>query len=142
MQSSSTTTSTARILGSVVCAECAVVLALGVLAACLDVRLAESAVVGGLLFVIPNAYFTLYAFRYRGAGWSQLIPLSFNKGLMGKLMLTAAGFAVVFHFNTPNILALFGSYCLLLVIHVWVAHRVSNRISAETAARAPVVETD
>ncbi len=86
--------------------------------------------VGGVIFVIPNTYFTLYAFRYQGAQWSHLIAQSFLQGQMGKLALSAVAFALVFRFYpTLNAIALFGSYGVLMVVHVAVASWVSNNQS-------------
>lgn len=86
-----------------------------------------SVLLGGTIFVIPNTYFTLYAFRYRGAEWSDLIARSFLQGQMGKLALSAAAFALAFHFIPAlNAMALFGSYIVLVFVHIVVAGFISS----------------
>ena len=88
---------------------------------------------GGWLFVVPNTYFTLYAFRYRGAAWARWVARAFYQGLMGKLLLSAIGFALIFRFF-PDVHAvtLFGSYCGVMCAHVWLAKRISDGLQAST----------
>lgn len=55
-----------------------------------------SAVLGALLVVLPQAYFAWRVFRFRGAQFSQSVLKSFYVGEMVKLLMTSAGFAIVF----------------------------------------------
>jgi len=48
---------------------------------------ALSVLLGGLVYWVPNAYFTLYAFRFRGAQAAILILRSMYRGEFGKLLL-------------------------------------------------------
>lgn len=60
-----------------------------------------SVLAGALIYWLPNAYFTLYAFRFRGAQAAVLILRSMYRGEFGKLMLTAIGFSMAFVFLSP-----------------------------------------
>lgn len=78
---------------------------------------AKSFALGCLIYIVPNAYFTYYAFRYRGAELTQWIVRSFKWGQTGKLALVMAGFALVFRFTGDlNHLALFGGFIAMAVI--------------------------
>ena len=75
---------------------------------------AYSALLGGLVAVIPNVYFTYKAFQYFGARSIAVIVQSFWAGEMGKLILTAVFFAVLFLGVKPlNVLAVFSGYILV-----------------------------
>lgn len=70
-----------------------------------------SSISGGLCCALPNAYFVWRAFRFRGARQARQIVSSFYHGAAGKLLLTVAGFVVVFTVVKPAApLALFGSF--------------------------------
>lgn len=74
-----------------------------------------SALLGGLIAWIANLYFTHKAFRYFGARSIKAVVQSLWSGEMGKLILTAALFALVFVGVQPlEPLALFGGYLLVL----------------------------
>ncbi len=86
---------------------------------------AQSALAGGLLAVIPNLYFTVYAFRYRGARSVKLIARAFNWGETGKFLLTLVGFAGVFTVIRPlSVSALFLMYVAMLIVQWVVSARV------------------
>lgn len=69
---------------------------------------AWSVLAGGLICVIPNAYFAWRAFRYRGARAAREILRSFYQGEAVKFVLTAVLFALVFVWLKPlSPLALF-----------------------------------
>lgn len=75
---------------------------------------AYSAWLGGLTAVLPNVYFTYKAFQYFGARSIAVIVQSFWAGQMGKLILTALLFAVLFLGVKPlNVLAVFVGYILV-----------------------------
>ncbi|WP_075184770.1 ATP synthase subunit I [Teredinibacter haidensis] len=83
---------------------------------------------GALIFIVPNTYFTLYAFRYRGARSSQWIAKSFNWGESGKFALVAVGFALVFRFvDTLNVQLLFAGFCGMVVLQWWIANYLQQR---------------
>ena len=79
-----------------------------------------SALLGGLIFLIPNGYLAIYAFRYNeellGEGEKALHNL--YKGEIGKFVLSAAGFAISFALlDTINVPMLFASYIILMLIN-------------------------
>jgi len=79
-----------------------------------------SALLGGLIAWLPNTYFALRAFRYRGARAAQKIVRSFYAGAFGKMMLTMAMFAVVFIKVKPlGALALFVGFALVQTMN-WI----------------------
>ena len=75
---------------------------------------AYSAWLGGLTALLPNVYFTYKAFQYFGARSIAVIVQSFWTGQMGKIILTAVLFAVLFLGVKPlNVLAVFIGYILV-----------------------------
>lgn len=86
---------------------------------------AHSALAGGLVAVVPNLYFTAYAFRYRGARSAKLIARAFNWGESGKFLLTLVGFAGVFTLVRPlSVSILFLVYIAMIAVQWWIAARV------------------
>lgn len=76
---------------------------------------AYSVLLGGAIALLANVYFAFKAFRYFGARSARAIVQSFWAGEMGKLILTAALFALVFAAVKPlQPLALFTGYLLVL----------------------------
>ncbi len=76
-----------------------------------------SALLGGMIALLPNLYFTYKAFRYFGARSIKATVQSIWSGEMGKLFLTAALFALVFAgVGRLNVAALFVGYALVLGI--------------------------
>ncbi|WP_257264053.1 F0F1 ATP synthase subunit I [Endozoicomonas sp. ONNA2] len=77
----------------------------------LGITVTLSSLLGGLCCSLPNAYFVWRVFRYRGARSAKLIVSSFYRGEAGKLLLTTAGFTLVFTLFKPlEPVALFGSF--------------------------------
>lgn len=76
-----------------------------------------SALAGGLIAFVANLYFALKAFRYAGARSTGAIVRSLWSGEMGKQILTAALFALVFAGVRPlEPLALFAGFLLVLAM--------------------------
>ncbi|MCJ0975752.1 F0F1 ATP synthase subunit I [Pseudomonas sp. PS1] len=74
-----------------------------------------SALLGGLIAFLANVYFAFKAFRYFGARSARAIVQSFWAGEMGKQILAAALFALVFVGVKPlQPAALFVGYLLVL----------------------------
>ncbi len=85
----------------------------------------QSALAGGLIAVIPNLYFTSYAFRYRGARSAKLIARAFNRGEAGKFLLILVGFGGAFTLVRPiSVLALFLVYIAMIAVQWWMAAKV------------------
>ncbi|MBC7185101.1 MAG: ATP synthase subunit I [Marinobacter sp.] len=75
-----------------------------------------SALLGGLIFLIPHGYFALKAFRYSGARSAKKIMSSFYQGEAGKLILCAILFTMVFKWIQPlDVAALFLTFAIMLV---------------------------
>ncbi len=86
---------------------------------------ANSVLLGGIVQVLPNTYFALYAFRYQGAQRASLALRAMSRGETGKFVLTLTGFALIFSlFKAVNVLALFVSYLAMVVVSVVVASQV------------------
>jgi len=79
-----------------------------------------SALLGGSIAWLPNTYFALRAFRYRGARAAQKIVRAFYAGAFGKMILTMAMFAIVFIKVKPlGALALFVGFAIVQTMN-WV----------------------
>lgn len=77
---------------------------------------AYSSLIGGLLYWLPNAYFTLYAFRFKGARAAAMVLRSMYRGEVGKFTLTVVGFAIIFTWVKPlDPFALFITYSVITV---------------------------
>jgi ATP synthase protein I len=75
-----------------------------------------SALLGGLIFLIPHGYFALKAFRFSGARSAKKIMTSFYQGEAGKLILCAILFTMVFKWIQPlDVAALFLTFAIMLV---------------------------
>ena len=84
-----------------------------------DGRVAWSLAAGGLIAIIPQAYFAMLAFRWRGASSARAIARSSYAGETGKFLLSVAGFAVVFATVRPiSGLAVFAGYLVMLAIQI------------------------
>lgn len=74
-----------------------------------------SGLIGGLIALLANVYFAFKAFRYFGARSARAIVQSLWAGEMGKQILAAALFALVFVGVKPlEPVALFAGYLLVL----------------------------
>jgi ATP synthase protein I len=81
--------------------------------------IALSALGGGLIAVVPQAYFAVLAFRWRGARSARGIVRSGYAGEAGKFLLSVMGFALVFATLRPiSAPAVFGGYLAMLAIQI------------------------
>lgn len=91
---------------------------------------AVSALLGGMVCLLPNAYFAWRAFRYQGARFARDIVKSFYRAEAGKFGLTAALFTLVFVAVPPSNPALFfGAYVATLFtqwLGPWLLRRPSH----------------
>jgi ATP synthase protein I len=84
-----------------------------------DSVVAWSLAAGGLIAIVPQAYFARLAFRWRGAKSARAMARSSYAGEIGKFLLSVAGFAVVFATVRPiSGLAVFAGYLAMLVIQI------------------------
>ena len=93
---------------------------------------ALSALLGGLVCVMPSAYFARFAFKYSGAKSALRIAHSMYLGEAGKFVLTIVLFAVIFllkvkNYLNVNIAVLFLSYILIVIIGLVSAHVILTR---------------
>ncbi|MFE8070399.1 F0F1 ATP synthase subunit I [Marinobacteraceae bacterium S3BR75-40.1] len=96
---------------------------LTVSAACLfiDRVAAYSALLGGLIFFLPNIYFAHKTFAHSGARAARQIVSAFYKGEAVKLLLAAVLFALVFKYVRPiDEAALFITFAVMLMSN-WLA---------------------
>jgi len=85
-----------------------------------------SALLGGLIFLLPHGYFAFKAFRYSGARSAKKIISSFYQGESGKLILCAISFTVVFKWIQPlDVAALFLTFAIMLVAN-WFTPFLAN----------------
>ena len=83
---------------------------------------AYSALFGGLIAIVPNAYFSYCAFRFSGARAAGAVAQSFYFGEMAKFLLTTGLFAGVFVLVTPiDVVALLLTYVVMIVLHTILA---------------------
>lgn len=80
---------------------------------------AISAMLGGLVCIIPNAYFASNVFKYQGARAAKQIVNSFFKGEALKLITSMLLFTAVFVLYRVNPIAFFVSYIMVLMTH-WI----------------------
>jgi ATP synthase protein I len=79
---------------------------------------AYSALLGGLAYILPNAYFVRCAFRGSGEQSPHKIVRWFYVGEAGKLILTGVIFAICFALVKPlHVITLFIAYILMIVIN-------------------------
>lgn len=80
---------------------------------------AYSVLLGGLAYILPNAYFVRFAFRGSGQQSPHTILRWFYIGEAGKLVLTGVIFAICFALIKPlNVIALFLTYILMMVVNL------------------------
>ncbi|MFT5032838.1 MAG: ATP synthase protein I [Bermanella sp.] len=102
------------------------VLAAGLLL--IDLLTAKSALIGGLISVLPNAYFARLAFRHRGARAAAAVAQSFYRGEAGKFVMTAILFALVFSTVQPlRAEVLLIAFVAMTLINTFFAWQLSNQ---------------
>jgi ATP synthase protein I len=77
---------------------------------------AYSILLGGLLSIVPGAYFAYKAMRHRGARATERMVRSVYFAELMKLALTGAGFALVFTQVKPLHVA--GLFCGFILVHI------------------------
>jgi len=90
-----------------------------------DLPLAYSLALGGLIHILPNLYFVVHV-RFQGARQMPQSLRALKKGEIGKLLLSMAGFAVVFVMVKPlNVLAMFIAYAVMVLVQFVVLLRIN-----------------
>ncbi|MBL4908450.1 MAG: ATP synthase subunit I [Alteromonadaceae bacterium] len=77
---------------------------------------AKSALLGGLVAIIPQFVFALRAFKYAGATKAQLVVDTFYKGEKLKLLISVILFALTFKFFIIVPITFFTVFCLVLIM--------------------------
>jgi ATP synthase protein I len=81
---------------------------------------AYSVLLGGLIAVIPSAYFAYCAFRFSGAHAASNVARSFYRGETGKFILTTLMFAAVFALVKPlAVVVVFLIYIFMMALN-WI----------------------
>ena len=97
----------------------ALLVPLSALLLAVDKVVAYSVFSGGLIAIVPQAYFAVLAFRWRGARTASAIARSSYVGEVGKFLLSVVGFALVFATLRPiSSLAVFAGYLAMLAIQI------------------------
>lgn len=84
------------------------------------VNASSSAVLGGVVCIVPNAYFASRIFKYQGARAAKQIVNSFYKGEALKIIMSMFLFTAVFISFRITPLAFFGGYIAVQITH-WFA---------------------
>ena len=101
-------------------AQLAILVPLCLVILALDKVRAYSVLSGGMIAILPQAYFAALAFRWRGARSARAIARSGYAGEVGKFFLSFAGFAAVFAVVRPiDGLAVFAGYLVMLAIQIF-----------------------
>ncbi len=83
---------------------------------CWGLSYAISALVGGVIGIIPNFIFAYKAFRFAGAKSSKLVVESFFSGVKLKMVVTALLFSLAFKFLVILPLPFFSMFCLVMAM--------------------------
>ena len=114
-------------LGKIYGVQAAMVLLVSILAIPLDGVIAWSIVLGGLISVVPNAYFARQVFRFAGAKYAREVARAFYLGESGKYLATMLLFAATFLWVKPlNVLVLFMAYLAMTLVNAFLVARFRN----------------
>jgi ATP synthase protein I len=103
----------------IVLVQLALLVALSLISLASNKVFAYSVFSGGLIAIVPQAYFAALAFRLRGARSAKAIARSSYVGELGKFVLSVAGFALVFAVVRPiNSPAVFVGYLAMLITQI------------------------
>ncbi len=81
-----------------------------------ELNYAYSALLGGVIVIIPNVIFGRKAFKYAGATKSQQVIDEFYQGEKLKILITVVLFALVFRFLPIVPVPLFSVFCLVMIL--------------------------
>ena len=86
-----------------------------------------SVLIGGLNQIVPQAWFSYYAFKYGGANKTPLILRSMYRGETGKILLTASGFVAVFVlFDDLNVLGFMATFIAMIPLQLGLMTKFVN----------------
>lgn len=105
-------------LGRVLGLDAMMLLLAVIVAGCLDAAAAWSILLGGLIFLLPQAWFGWRAFRVRGAAAARDVAQGFYRAEAGKFLLVSVGFALAFTVAGPvDAPLLLGAYAVMLFLN-------------------------
>jgi ATP synthase protein I len=85
----------------------------------MDTVLAYSVLVGGLVQIVPQAWFARQAYKYSGAQQASLVVRAMYRGETGKVVLAATLMAVLFTLHKQwNFFALFMAYIAMIPLQL------------------------
>jgi ATP synthase protein I len=100
-------------------AQLVILLLLGLFLLASDKVRAYSVFSGGLIAILPQAYFAVLVFRRRGARSARAVARAAYVGQVGKFLLSIAGFATVFVVLRPiDAPAVFAGYLAMLAVQI------------------------
>ena len=89
---------------------------------------AYSLLMGGLISVVPNAYFARQVFRFSGAADAREVARSFYVGESGKFIATLGLFGFSFALVKPlNVFVLFSAYLMVMLMNAVMLAYFSRR---------------
>lgn len=89
-----------------------------------DVVVGYSALIGGLIQVVPQAWFNRQAYRFTGARQAQAVTRAMYFGEAGKIVLVAVLFITAFLLLPElDVFTLFASFVLMIPVHSYLAVR-------------------
>ena len=93
----------------------AVLLLLVAMISTTDKLMAVSALMGGLIQILPQAWFSWQAFKYAGASNVDKVVRSMYRGELGKVVMTATLFAILFTIDKQwNYIVLFTTFLAMI----------------------------
>ncbi len=85
-----------------------------------------SALAGGLICAVPNAYFIYKTFLHTGARQADAVLIAFYQGGMWKMILTGVGFVAAFELiQSLDVFALFLSFVVVQSVNFFVS-KIAN----------------
>lgn len=94
-----------------------------------NAKAATSALLGGMVCIIPNVYFAYKVFKHQGARAAKQIVNSFYKGEAFKIILSIFLFTAVFVLCKITPLAFFVTYILVLMTHWFAPWIIINKLN-------------
>lgn len=94
-----------------------------------SINAAISALLGGIVCIIPNAYFASKVFKHQGARAAKQIVNSFYKGEALKIILSVFLFTAVFVLCRITPVAFFASYILVMMTHWFAPWIIVNKLN-------------
>ena len=93
-----------------------------------NMQIAYSVMLGGLIQIVPQAWFARKAFRFAGARQVQSIVSAMYWGETGKVVLSAVLFTATFLMVSPlNVGALFSSFVVMILVQWFLVFTILKR---------------